>query len=177
MVTVELDGNYIDDEQMKSRSTKDLTKACKEIYARWKAMGVICPNWHVLDNKAPLEAIRVNGCQVKKTLADMHRQNITKHVIQTFKGHFIATMAGILDDFPIHQWHELVPQMVITLNLLQQSHVVPEVLAYAYHHGNFDYNCMQLAPVGCAVQFRIKPNRRKSWGEHSSNGWYLTTSP
>jgi len=28
-----------------------------------------------------------------------------------------------------------------------------------------------------AVQFHIKPNRRKSWGEHSSNGWYLTTSP
>jgi hypothetical protein len=27
------------------------------------------------------------------------------------------------------------------------------------------------------VQFHIKPNRRKSWGEHSSDGWYLTTSP
>jgi hypothetical protein len=31
--------------------------------------------------------------------------------------------------------------------------------------------------MGCAVQFHIKPNRRKSWGEHSSDGWYLTTSP
>jgi hypothetical protein len=31
--------------------------------------------------------------------------------------------------------------------------------------------------MGCAVQFHIKPNRRKTWGEHSSNGWYLTTSP
>ncbi len=30
--------------------------------------------------------------------------------------------------------------------------------------------------MGCAVQFHIKPNRRKSWGEHSSDGWYLTTS-
>ena len=36
---------------------------------------------------------------------------------------------------------------------------------------------MPLAPMGCAVQFHIKPNRRKSWGEHSSDGWYLTTSP
>jgi len=36
---------------------------------------------------------------------------------------------------------------------------------------------MPLAPMGCSVQFHIKPNRRKTWGEHSSNGWYLTTSP
>ncbi len=65
MVAVKLDGNYIDAEPMKSRSTKDLTEAYKRIYARWKAMGVICPNWHVLDNKAPaefLEVIRANGC-------------------------------------------------------------------------------------------------------------------
>jgi hypothetical protein len=27
------------------------------------------------------------------------------------------------------------------------------------------------------VQFHIKPNRRKSWGEHASDGWYIKTSP
>ena len=31
--------------------------------------------------------------------------------------------------------------------------------------------------MGCAVQFHIKPNQRKSWGEHASDGWYLRTSP
>ena len=180
MVAVELDGNYIDAEPMKSRTAKELTEAYKRIYARWKATGVICPNWHVLDNKAPaefLEAIRANGCRVEKTPADMHRRNIAERAIQTYKGHFISTLAGVSDDFPIHQWHELVPQIVLTLNLLRQSHVAPNVSAYAYHHGNFDYNRMPLAPMGCTVQFHIKPNRRKSWGEHSSNGWYLKTSP
>ena len=180
MVAVELDGNYIDAEPMKSRSAKELTEAYKRIYSRWKATGVICPNWHVLDNEAPaefLDAIRANGCRVEKTPADMHRRNIAERAIQTYKGHFIATLAGVSDDFPIHQWHELVPQIVLTLNLLRQSHVAPNVSAYAYHHGNFDYNRMPLAPMGCAVQFHIKPNRRKSWGEHSSDGWYLTTSP
>ena len=60
MVAVKLDGNYIDAKPLKSRSTKDLIKAYKTIYARWRVTGVICPNWHVLDNKAPeefLEAI------------------------------------------------------------------------------------------------------------------------
>jgi hypothetical protein len=65
MVAVKLDGNYIDAEPVKSRSTKKLTKAYKRIYARWKAMGVICPNWHVLDNKELaefLEAIWATAC-------------------------------------------------------------------------------------------------------------------
>ena len=31
--------------------------------------------------------------------------------------------------------------------------------------------------MGCVVQFHIKSNRHKTWGEHSSDGWYLTTSP
>jgi hypothetical protein len=109
--------------------------------------------------------------------ADMQRQNIAECAIQTYKGHFITTMAGVSNKFPIHQWHELVPQIVFTLNLLQQLHVAPIILAYAYHHGNLYYNRMPLAPMGCAVQFHIKPNRRKSWGEHASAGWYLTASP
>ena len=64
MVAVELDGNYIDAEPLKSRSTKDLTEAYKRIYARWKATGVICLNWHVLDNKAPAEFLK----RFKKTV-------------------------------------------------------------------------------------------------------------
>jgi hypothetical protein len=180
MVAVELDGNYIDAEPMKSRTAKELTEAYKRIYARWKATGVICPNWHVLDNKAPAEFLEViceNGCRVEKTPADIHQGNIAGRVIQTYKSHFIATMAGVSDDFPIHQWHELVPQIVLTLNLLRQLLVAPNILAYAYHHGNFNYVRMPLAPMGCAVQFHIKPNRCKPWGEHASDGWYLKTSP
>ena len=84
MVAVELDGNYIDAEPLKSRSTKELTEAYKRIHVRWKATGVICPNWHVLDNKAPaefLKAIQENGCQVEKTPADIHQRNIAKRGI------------------------------------------------------------------------------------------------
>ena len=36
---------------------------------------------------------------------------------------------------------------------------------------------MPLAPMGCAVQFHIKPDKRKTWGKHSMDGWYLKTSP
>ena len=30
--------------------------------------------------------------------------------------------------------------------------------------------------MGCAMQFCIKPNRRKTWGEHSTDGWYIHAS-
>jgi hypothetical protein len=36
---------------------------------------------------------------------------------------------------------------------------------------------MPLAPMGCAVHFHIKPARRKTFREHSSDGLYLQTSP
>jgi hypothetical protein len=172
MVVVELDGNYIDGEPLQSRSAKSLIKAYQAIFQRWKATGVICPNWHILDNKAPeelKEAIRENKCRVELTLADQHRQNAAKRAIQTFKGHFISVLAGVAESFPINQWDELLPQTILTLNLLHQLNVAPNISAYAYHHGTFDYNQMPIAPMGCSVQFHIKPNRRKTFGERSGN--------
>ncbi|KAL7474341.1 hypothetical protein ACHAW6_000317, partial [Cyclotella cf. meneghiniana] len=97
--------------------------------------------------------------------------------IQTFKSHLIAILAGVSDTFPIHQWDELLPQTILTLNLLCKSNVSLNISAYSYHHGPFDYNQIPIAPMGCAVQFHIKPIRKKTFGEHSADGWYLRTSP
>lgn len=52
MVAVELDGNYINAERLKTRSTQLLITADQAIYNRWKTTKVICPNWHILDNEA-----------------------------------------------------------------------------------------------------------------------------
>ena len=104
------------------------------------------------------------------------RRNATERAIQTFNGHFISVLAGVAYGFPINQWDELLPQTILTLNLLRQSNVAPNISAYAYHHGSFDYNRMPKAPMGCAVQFHIKPNRRTMFGEHSGNGFYLKMS-
>ncbi len=167
MVAVELDGNYIDAEPLKTRKAKDLTEAYQKIYQRWKATGVICPNWHILDNEAPAEfkqAIRENKCRVELTPPDMHRRNIAERAMQTFKGHFKSVLAGVSDDFPIREWDELIPQTVLTLNLLRQSHVSPNISAYSHHHGSFDYNRMPLAPMGCAVQLFQNSEKRTSWG-------------
>jgi len=50
-------------------------------------------------------------------------------------------------------------QVVLTLNLLRQSHVAPNILVNAYHHGTFDYNRMPLSSSNglcCAIPFHTK---------------------
>ena len=133
-----------------------------------------------MDNEAPEEfkqAIRENKCTVELTPADLHHRYAIKRAIQAFKSHFIGVLAGVADDFLIHQWDELVPQTIWTINLLRQLNVAPNICTYPYHHGQFNYNRMPLAPMSCAIQFHIKPTRQKSWGEWASDGWYLHTLP
>ncbi len=81
------------------------------------------------------------------------------------------------DSFPMKLWDKILPQMVLTLNLLQQSNIMPTVLAYQYVHGSFDYNKMPLAPKGYAVQIHVSSERRGTWAENTMDGWYLQTSP
>jgi hypothetical protein len=90
------------------------------------------------------------------------RGHAAKRAIETFKEHFISVLAGVAEGFPINQWDKLLPQTILTLNLLRQSNVAPNISAYAYHHSTFDYNRMPIAPMGCSVQFHIKPSRQKN---------------
>jgi hypothetical protein len=74
-------------------------------------------------------------------------------------------------------WDRLLPQTILTLNLLRQSNGVPTVSAHQYVHGNFDYNKMLVAPMGCAVQLHQNSERRATWAANLIDGWYLQTSP
>ena len=124
--------------------------------AGWKCTSTIAPNWHVMDNEAPKElkqAIHDNGCTLELTPPNIHWWNIAKSGIQTCKGHFISILAGLPDDFPIHQCGELTTQTVLTLNLFWPANVAPNVSVYTYQHGQFNYNRMPCAPLGCAVHF------------------------
>ncbi len=108
---------------------------------------------------------------------DNHRQNLAEQAIQTFKNHFKAILAGVDNTFPMRLWDRLLPQTILTLNLLRQSNAVPTILAYQYVQGNFDYNKMPLAPMGCVVQLHQSSKRHATWAANSIHGWYLQTSP
>ncbi len=105
-----------------------------------------------------------------------HRKNLAERAIQTLKSHFKAVLAGVDDTFPMRLWDRLLPQTILTLNLLRQSNAVPMVSAWQYVKGNFDYNRMSLATMGCAVQLHQSNEIRTTWAMKAIDGWYLQTS-
>jgi hypothetical protein len=144
------------------------------------ASGTVKPKTHtIMDNKASEEykkEIR-KICTIQLVLPDNHRQNLAEQATQSFKNHFKAILARVEDTFPMQLWDRLLPQMILTLNFVCQSNAVPTLSAHQYVHGNFDYNKMPLAPVGCAVQLHENSERKGTWADNSIDGWYLQTSP
>ena len=63
--------------------------------------------------------------------------------------------------------------MEITLNLLCNSRVNPNLSAWAYLFGNYDFNRHPLAPPGTKVIVHSKPSDRASWEYHGKEGWYI----
>ncbi len=86
---------------------------------------------HILDNEASEEFKREiqKHCTIQLVPLDNHRQNLAEQAIQTFKNHFKAILAGVDDTFPMRLWDRLLPQTILTLNLLRQSNAVPTILA------------------------------------------------
>ena len=61
----------------------------------------------------------------------------------------------------MHLWRCLLPQAFLTLNLMRQSKINPELLAYAQLHGTHDYNAYPVTPPCIQVLIHKKNNVRK----------------
>ncbi len=161
MVLFEFDKNYIDAEPMKDSYDNSLIKTYQTLWARITKLGKVRPTVHILDNEASAwfkEEIQ-KKCDLQMVPPDTHRQNLAEQAIQTFKSHFLAILAGVNPSFPMMLWDRLVPQAVLTLNLLRQAKADPKMSVYEFVHGKMDYNKMPLAPLGCAVQIHKSTNR------------------
>ena len=178
MVLVEIDRNYIDAEPMKNKTEGSIIKAYLALWERLTATGTVKPTTHILDNEASAEYKKVirKNCTIQLVPPNNHRRNLTERAIQTFKSHFIAIIAGVDDTFPMRLWDKLLPQTIVTLNLLRQFNAVPSVSAYQYVRGTFNYNKTPLGPMGSAVQMHESRDNRGTWAERSIDGWYLGTS-
>ena len=56
-----------------------------------------------------------------------HRINTAERAIRTFKTQFLAGLATCDPDFPLRQWVMLLDQAELTINLLRNSRVKPEL--------------------------------------------------
>jgi hypothetical protein len=75
--------------------------------------------------------------------------------------------------FPMHLWDRLLPQAVITLNMLHISRISPKLSASTHIDGHYDYNRAPMAPPGTIIIAHETPNRRRTWAPHGQDGWYI----
>jgi hypothetical protein len=117
-----------------------------------------------LDNEAKL---------LKMYLHHSHRRNAAERAIRSFKDHLIAGLCSTDKSFPMHLWDRLLPQAVITLNMLRTSRINPKLSASTHIYGQYDSNRVPMAPPGTRIIAHETPNRRRTWAPHGQDGWYI----
>ena len=102
-----------------------------------------------------------------------HRRNASECAIRTFKNYLCAGLASCDANFPSQEWDRLIPQDVITLNLLRSSRKKTSLSAHTDINGNFDFNATPLAPPGTKVLVHEAASNRPSFSTHAVDGWYI----
>jgi len=124
--------NVILVQPFQSKADHHCIPAYNAFMKRLKARGIKV-DLQVLDNEASVAYIQsiteVWKCKHQKVPPDMHRRNKAKQAIRTFKSHFISILAGVDPSFPKNRWDLLLPQAEITVNLLQQPLLQPDISA------------------------------------------------
>ena len=103
----------------------------------------------------------------------MHRRNSAERSVRTFKNQFIAAPCNLETCFPFYLWDRLLPQVTMTLNILQRSRLNPGLSAYEQVDVIHNFEQTPLAPLGCKVQINEKPHKRLTYATHSVDRRYL----
>ena len=123
-------------------------------------------NLQILDNKASQAYIQTIqdtwGCTFQLVSPHVHQRNIAERAIRTFKARFLAILSGISDSSPNYLWDHLLPQTELTLSLLRQSTLIPEMSAWEHLHGPINFDATPLGPIGC-------PRHRPHQARHPKN--------
>ena len=118
---------------MPSRTRAQILHAYKTCISRLKIRG-LAPQLQQLDieaSKILKEYMHEQNINFQITPAGLHMRNTAERVIQTFKNHFIAGTCTVNPNLPLNLWDKLIPQAIITLNLLSPSRINPKLSAYA----------------------------------------------
>jgi hypothetical protein len=138
------------------------------------------PNLHILDNECSQnlkDAFQKYNISFQCVPPKEHRANAAERSIRTFKNHFSATLCTVDSHFPLAEWDRLIPQTVLTLNLLRSSRKHPSLLAHASLFGNYDFNRVPIAPLGTKIVAHVASESRTTFGQHGKVGWYIGPSP
>jgi hypothetical protein len=175
MVRYAYDCNYINVVPMRSISASEWVKYYDHIHQELTAKG-FKPKLQTLDNKASAALksfFTTNDVDYQLVPPHCHRRITAERAVRTFKENFVAGLASVDPDFPLHLWNRLLPQAELTLNILRTSRQHPQLSAAAHYHGLVDYNKTAFAPTGCNIIAHEKPANRRTWAPHVQHGYAL----
>jgi hypothetical protein len=73
----------------------------------------------------------------------------------------------------MHMWDTLLPQSILTLNMLITSRKNPKIYAATHLDGQYEYIRTHMAPSCTILIAHETPNRRRTWAPHGQDGWYI----
>ena len=169
------DANYIHGLPVKNRTAKVLTAAWQEMHDLFSKSGHPPELW-ILDNECSGDlkaAFQQENLQFQQVPPHSHKRNQAERAIQTFKNHLKAGFATMDPEYPLSEWDRILPQCNITLNLLRTSRANPNLSAYSYIHGIFNFAATPLAPPGTKVVAHLDPSQRGTHDLNGELGWYI----
>jgi hypothetical protein len=168
MVLYEYDGNAILAEPIKNRTVAELLRAFQVMERKLTARR-LRPKLMRLGNEA-LQLLKayVHDKNITFQLEPpySHIRNSSERAIRSFNDHLTAGMCSTDRAFPMHMWDILLPQAVVTLNILRISRINPKLSASTHMYGQYDYNRWTMAPPVKRSIAQELPNRRITWAPH-----------
>jgi hypothetical protein len=163
MILYDYDSNAILAKPIKDRTAPELLKEFQFMEQELVARG-LKPKLMKWDNEAS---------KLLKDYLYSHRRNSAERAIRSFKDHLIAGLCSTDKSFPIHLWDRILPQAVITLNMLRTSRINPKLSAATHLFGKYDFNRAPMTPPGTTIIAHETPGRRRTWSPHGEDGWYI----
>ena len=178
LVLYNYDANYINAIPMPSRTKHQIQLAYKQSTEMLRKHG-FTPKLQQLDNEASQilrDYMDSQTIDFQLTPAGLQRRNNAKRAIHAFKNHFKAGLASTPPNFPLNLWDKLLPQALLTLNILSPARINPRLSGYAHVNGAFDYKRTLLTsppPPGINCMVHLKSDLRNSWDPNAKAGFYI----
>ena len=165
---------------MRDRTAGEYVKALRETYAFLSKNGHK-PELQTLDNESSsaLTTFLKTEAKVKLNLVppNTHRRNRAERAIRDWKNHFLSLLATIDRDFPMNQWDLLVPQAMLTINILRPCRSNIAISAHEGIYGSkYDFGAHPIHVAGMRIVALDPPDKRESWSPHGLDAFYISPS-
>jgi hypothetical protein len=172
MILYDYDSNAILTQPIKDRTASELLKAFQFMEQELVARG-LTPKLMKLDNEASKllkDYLHQQDITFQLVTPYSHRRNSAERAIRSFKDHLIAGLCSTEKYFPMHLWDRILPQAVMTLDMLITSRINPKFSAATHIFGQYDFNRAPMAPPGTRITAHETPGIRRTWAPHGHDG-------